>query len=710
MLKNAKWITHVKWGKSGIELKRHGSILCRRTFSLEKAIMKAMLYVCGLGYGEYTINGSAVTEDVLSTPFTTFDKRVLYQTYEVTDLLLQGENTIGVFLGNGFYNDVAKTWFFDTASWRHCPKVLLRLHILFADGTETEVLSDENWRTLEGPVIYNHVRECEIYDARLLQPGWNQNGFNAENWDSVMICQGPGGTLEAADLPPIRITKTLKGQYLGDGVYDFGENISGWVKIKGKGKCGDAVTIHYAERYDGTDIDNAHLKIYMQGELQCCDQYIFCGKGTEEWSPRFVYHGFRYIKVENMPEDFSVEACVLHTDLQRIGSFACGDSMLTKIHDAATHSILYNYHSIPTDCPHREQLGWTGDALNSAEPALYNFDMLRAYKSWMCDFKYAQRPDGQLSCIIPTPGGWGYNWGNGPSFDSALIGIPWRVYLYTGDRTLIEMLWENMKRYMQFLSGMHEDYILDFGLPDWYPPENAKKCPRNLTSTAFYYENAVLMAKCAALLGEKTEKWETLSAKIRQSFRKHFIKDGAVEGDCQTSVACALYYKLLDEAEIPAAVKRLLELIEEKEYHIDCGTLGVRYIFEVLTEYGHGSVAYKMITNPTMPSYAHWMLSGMTTLSETWEMHQSLNHHMFSPVETWFYKCLAGVRYTEEGLVIQPFCIPEIPWVRASHGEIHVEWNAEELIVRTPVRAKLIWEDREKTVEAGEYRFKKNMT
>lgn len=707
MFKAAKWITNAKWGKSGITLKHNGSIILRRTFILEKDVRKATMYVCGLGYGEYTINGLAVTDEVLSTPFTTFDKRVLYQTYDVTSLLDAGENTIGVFLGNGFYNDVAETWFFDTATWRHCPKVILRLHVLFCDGTETEVISDENWMSCEGPVTYNRVRECEIYDARLFQEGWNQNGFNAENWDAAIICQGPGGVLEPADLPPIRVVKILKGQYLGDGIYDFGENISGWVKIKGKGKCGDAVTIHYAERYDGKDIDNTHIKIYMQGELQCCDRYIFKGSGIEEWSPRFVYHGFRYIKVENMPEDFSAEACEVHTDLSRIGSFQCADAMLEQIHDAAVRSILCNYHSIPTDCPHREQLGWTGDALNSAEPALYNFDMVRAYKSWMKDFKHAQRADGQLSCIIPTPGGWGYNWGNGPSFDSALIGIPWRVYVYTGDKSLIEMLWENMKRYMQFLSCMHEDYILDFGLPDWYPPENANKCLRSLTSTAFYFENAVTMQNCAQIMGENADIWSDLAMKIRRSFRKHFIQNRTVAKECQTAVACALYYGLLEEEEIPAAVQRLVQLIEEKDFHIDGGTLGVRYIFEVLSDYGYGSVAYKMITNPTKPSYASWILNGMTTLCETWEMNQSLNHHMFSPVETWFYKCLAGIRHTAAGLEIKPCIIPEISWIKASHGDVHVEWNEKELRIQTPVECKVIFAGREQTLKPGKHRLQR---
>lgn len=684
MFHDAKWI--------GRPESDNGSFLFRKEFIIAEGLLSARLQVCGLGYGEYSLNGKRISDEVLSTPFTKFDSTVLYSGYDVTEYLLQGRNALGVFLGNGWYNDVGEVWNYDTATWRHHPKMILQLDLEYNDGTTFSLLSDSSWKCSDGPSVYNHVREGEIYDARLEQEGWNTPGFDDGSWAHATVCRGAGGILKPAELPPIRIIRVLTPRDLGGGVYDFGENISGWAKIKGSAPSGHEVSLHYSELYRNGDIDNEEITKFIKGELKHCDKYIFKGKGREVWEPRFSYHGFRYVKVENAPSDFEITACVLHTDLETIGEFECSDDMLNRIHEAARRSTLTNYHSIPTDCPHREQNGWTGDALLSCEQSLYNFNMISAYKKWLNDFKDVQRPNGQLPGIIPTSN-WGYNWGSGPAWDSALIQIPWHVYEFTGDSSLILDMWENMKRYMGYLYSMQEDWMVDFGLGDWEAPVDTIPCPTKVTDTAYYYADAKIMEKCAKVLGEDPGPWEVLSENIRRAFRENLIKDGIVLGNCQTSLACGIYQGLYNPEEIPLAAEKLAELVKKNGYHIDCGILGTKYIFSALSENGYGEVAYQMVINPEYPSYAYWMKQGMTTLCESWEMKESCNHHMFSEVETWFYRHLAGIRIKNGRIIVKPCFIPGIDWVKAKHGDVSVSWNDTEITIETKYPGQYITGD-----------------
>jgi len=695
MFEKAKWIG----GQD--DIKTASSPLFRKTLTIGNTIKSAVLNVCGLGYGVYYINGKRVTKDVLITPFTRFDKRVLYNTYDVRELLSEGENCIGVMLGNGWYNDIAATWDYEKADWRHYPKLIFQLDIIYESNEIQSIVSNSSWKTADGPIIYNHVRCGELYDARMEIAGWNEVDFDDNLWRNAFVCRGAGGVFEPVIIPPIRIVKTLSVKSKIGNVYDFGQNISGWVKIRVKGKRGSEIKIKYSERLnaDGS-IDTENINMFNFDELKHTDIYILKGEGTEEWEPSFVYHGFRYVEVLNATDDFEIEARVVHTDINIIGEFECSDDMLNKIHNAARWSTLTNYHGIPTDCPHREQNGWTGDALLSAEQALMNYDIAQCYKKWLRDFKDVQRPNGQLPGIIPTSA-WGYNWGSGPAWDSAIILIPYYIYFYTGDKSAIEDMWDNMKLYMAYLDSMSEDDIVNFGLGDWCSPENAKVCSSDVTDTAYYYVDAKIMAYCAKALGRESKSFEELAAKIKKAFRERFINDGIVEGDCQTSIACGIYQGLYEPKEIPAAAAYLAKLVEEKDYHIDCGILGTKYIFTALSDNGYADIAYKMVVNPTMPSYAYWINSGMTTLCEDWEMKSSLNHHMFSEVDFWFYKYLAGIQISPNGLVIKPCFIDGLKWVRAKYKDIEVFWNKEMIEVKAPCNCTLIVRDKKIKLSEG---------
>lgn len=701
MFEKAKWILRQR------DLQEKPAPLFRKKFLVEKPIRSASLNICGLGYGVYYINGEKVTEDVLTTPYTKYDSTVLYNTYDISSLINAGENVIGIIVGNGFYNDICETWSFSKATWRHVPKVILQLDIVFEDGGTQTIVSNEDFRTADSPITFNHARCGEIYDARLEKNGWNTLEYDDSCWDNALITHGPGGILLSADIPPIRIVESIPAKKIGGNIYDLGKNISGWVKIRVKGKEGTQIDIKYSERVNSDyTIDTHNMNIFNKSGMAHCDRYILRGGEIEEWEPNFVYHGFRYIQVDNEPENFEVVGRVVHTDLKTIGEFECSDEMLNKIHRASRLSTLTNFHGIPTDCPHREQNGWTGDAHLSAEQALMNFDMIRSYKKWMNDFKDAQKTSGQLPGIVPSPS-WGYMTYNGPAWDSAIIHIPYYIYQIAGDISVAKDMWENMELYMEYLQSESDEYLITGynNLGDWLPPKDAKICGVDITDTAYYYADARIMGKLAKILGKDSEKYETLAENIRNAFRKRFIKDGIVEGDGQTSIACGIYMGLYNENEIPSAVNRLVELIKEKDFHIDCGMLGTKYIFTALSENGFAEVAYKMVTNPTMPSYAYWINQGMTTLCESWDMENSLNHHMFSEVDMWFYRYIAGIRITEEGLTIKPCFIDGIEWVKARHKDIYVEWNREKITIQVPCCAKLILNDKVHNLKNGTYEF-----
>lgn len=686
MFENAKWITApaADVGQNGA---RDGSYLLTKKILMPENFVKAVLNISMLGYGEVTLNGEKISDEVLSTPFTKFDSTVLYNVYDVTNIIGR-KNMLGVFLGNGLYNDVAETWNYEKATWQHLPKMIAQLDITLKSGAVMSVVSDTTWKTHEGPCVYNHSREGETYDARLEIKDWDKDIFDSSDWENAVICRSPGGRLSPVKMPPARVVKTVEAVSVKDGVYDFGEGISGWVRITAEGERGTAVKCEYFDTVfeDGTPDPRANRFLIKTNSPHVnFDEYIMKGEGVETYAPKFCYHGFRYVRVTGAPEKFSIVAEVVHTDFETVGSFECSDEMLNKIHEATVRSIKTNYLSVPTDCPHREQNGWTGDAFISCQAALMNFDMTSSYEKWMGDFQDVQRPSGQLPGIVPTSN-WGYNWGSGPAWDGAMFGIPWYVYQNTGSTELIFKMWENMKRYMEYIYSMSDGYIVGFGLSDWLYPKGAFCCPREVTDTAYYFWFAGIMAKCAVIVGEDGSEYEALAIKIKNAFRAEFFGDETLEKN-QTYLACIIYQGLCDENEIPKYAAMLNDAVVAEDYHTTCGILGIKYILTALSDNGYGETLYKMVTNPTYPSYAYWMNKGFNTLLEDWECEYSCNHHMFGEVDHWFYRYIAGIRIDENGLVIKPLCI--VDSAKAKHRNIEVSWDKNEVRATVPYPSKL---------------------
>jgi alpha-L-rhamnosidase len=454
--------------------------------------------------------------------------------------------------------------------------------------------------------------------------------------------------------------------------------------------------LKYSEKiHEDGSIDTSNIDTYVKsGEFQT-DKYILKGDGMETWEPRFTYHGFQYVQIAGFPGTPSLDSLcgrVVHTALEKRGSFKCSNELLNSIQECSLRSTLYNYHGVPTDCPHREKNGWTGDAALSAEQVLLNFNPVSAYEKWLKDIRDVQRGSGQLPGIVPT-GGWGFNWGSGPAWDSVLILIPWYIYLYCGDQSVLEDLYENMKKYVEFMTSMAEDGICNFGLGDWCPPvggPEAFKSPTAVTDTAYYYLDTMILAETASLLGRKEDhsSFAALAASIRKAFRKEFLdtETGLVKGNCQTSTSCALYQGMINPEEQSRVLEKLVEQIEAANRHIDCGILGAKYVMHVITDLGRADLAYAMATQTDFPGWGHWIAQGATTLWETWAGDSSLNHHMFSDISAWFYKGLAGINpdTREPGfkhILLKPNPVEGLGWVNASHesayGMIVCNWKVE---------------------------------
>lgn len=682
----AEWLSAPK--SQDPSVKPDPAPLFRKAFTLDKPVEKARAYVTGLGYYELHLNGDRVGDHVLDPAFTRYDRRALYVTYDLTDHLQRGKNAAGMILGNGWYNMHSKAvWDFDKAPWRDRPTMICQIEVTYQDGSTKIITSDSSWKVSTGPIRFDSIREGETYDARMERPGWSTPDYGDSGWKKAAVVDGPGGRLTAQKMPPMRVTRTLKPVKItepkdGHYVFDMGQNTAGWVRLKVNGPRGTEVVMRYGERLheDGTLDQKSIARFCKKGEFQT-DRYILHGDGVETWEPRFVYHGFRYVEVTGFPGEptkDSLTACVVHTDFDRAGSFRCSKELFNRIQHNTRWSYMGNYHGYPTDCPHREKNGWTGDAHLAAEQAMYNWHNAAAYEKWMRDFKDEQRPDGVLPGIVPTSG-WGYEWGNGPAWDSAYFLIPWYLYQYRRDTRLMEVHYENWKRYVDYLSSVAKDHIVDIGLGDWVPADT--ETPVAVTSTGYYYVDTRILARAAEMLGkeEDAEKYSELAEKIRESFNEHFYKgNGVYANGSQTALSCAIYQGFARGERKAKAVQQLVKNIEEHDGHIDTGILGAKYLFHALTRNGEADVAYRVATRTTYPSYGHWIERGATTLWESWDGKQggSLNHIMFGDISAWFYQTLGGIRVDPDKpgfkhIIFRPYPLGDLKWVEAEHESIY---------------------------------------
>lgn len=715
--------------------------MLRKSFKLPAGVVRGRIYICGLGYHVLYVNGKRVGDGVLNPGVSQYDKTVYYETVDVTEHLNDGENVLGVVLGCGWYNShTNEPWDFRYASWKSQQKLWLEGYFELEDGQEIALLSDRSWKVAFGPYRADQLRNGECYDARMEKLRWTEPGYEDEDFVPVQIKRTPGGVLKSQQFIPIRRVETLRAVEIkevqpGVWIYDFGKNITGFIRINAKGYRDSELTFKYSERLndDGT-INREKIAAYIfSGEFQT-DHYIMKGDELETWTPEFTYHGFRYVEITGYPGDHTPEAFladVVYTDLPIIGGFECSNPLLNAIQQATVQAALTNFHGMPTDCPHREKNGWMCDAWLTAEHILTNFDPRTLYRKWLGDIVDTQRPDGHLPGLAPTTG-WGYN-RSGPMWGVAIIMIPWYQYLCTGDKRILEDNYPAMQKFFENLQLMENDGIVavdgeeSYAFGDWMPPggNGKRKCPVAVSETATYFQAASLLAQIAKVLGDNdnVKGYQEKAAYVKRCFRKAFFTgdEELMTTQSQTGMATVLFAGLQEDSETADFVETLVKEIRKYDTHFDTGFQGAKFVMHALMESDRTDVGYELLAKTDYPSFGYMIEQGATTLWEDWEGSLSQNHPSFGDVSTFFYQGLAGIRINPDypgykKFLLKPYAPKGLDWIEAWHecpyGRIESSWHRGtgkieyRCTVPTNTEAELIlFDGSRKMLQSGNYVF-----
>ena len=685
-----------------------------KEFKVKKAVSKATLFVTGAGFYEASLNGEKIGDKVLDPSPTEFDHRILYSTYILDGKLKPGKNTLKVLVGHGWYDIRSiESWDFATCSWRDFPRMIAQLEIEYADGSRETVKSDRTWREVASPLRYDCIREGEIVGPEISLPA---NLMAAE-------VPGPAGRLEAENQPPAKVVRTLspvETREVAPGVWSvkFPENFAGWARLKLVGQqAGDVVEVRYDERsyeeckvgetngisraIDNHFVSSSSHRFCSRGQGFQTDR-IICGGGEDAYEPRFTYNGFQYLLITGLRQaPKSVVGCVVRTDYPVIDRLVTGDKTMNALLKATRKSYASNFvDGYPTDCPHREKNGWTGDASIASELAQYHCDNTPSYCKFLMNLCDTQNELGDISCIAPC-GGWGFVWGNGPAWDSALYVIPWNLYAYREDRRILDRIYPTLVRYLAFAeTKANAEGLVQHGLGDWIP---IKKMPAvEFTSSCYYLQAHLVGAKIARLRGDLMTAlaFEGVAEKTRRSLNaKYYRGNGVYEDGRQSAQAFALAFGLPAPAEIPAVRAKMVEAVEKADYHLDIGLLGSKWLFRELAKAGRADLVYRLLVNPTKSSMVEWLQkSDGGTLWEDWSHGWSRNHIMFGDFYAVAHQYLAGIRLPETAesisavtdfssigfkeVVFEPCVVKELGHVYAlvdtPHGVYASNWKVEE--------------------------------
>ncbi len=680
----------------------------RKKVAVKKEIKKATVYISAAGLYELYINGKEIGDHRLDPVYTRFDKRNLYVTYDVTRSLQMDENVVGIQLGNGWYNHQSTAvWNFDQAEWRNRPRFILNLLVEYQDGSSETMVTDSTWKTDLSPVIFTSIYTAEHVDHRLNQDGWSSPGFDDSNWKPAMEVPSPSKNIVAQAMQPIRDVEKIAAKSIRkindtSYIFDFGRNFSGVTELKVHGQKGTELRVTHSEQLDSVgnlDLSNidVHYRPTDDSDPFQTDIYFLNGDQEEIFKPKFNYKGFQYVQVtSSKPIELNKESITglfMHSDVEQVGNISSSNEIVNKIWKATNASYLSNLFGYPTDCPQREKNGWTGDAHINIETGLYNYDAITIYEKWMDDHRDEQQPNGVLPSIIPT-WGWGYDWGNGPDWTSTIAIIPWELYMFYGDNRALGENYENIKKYVDHITSISdENGLTDWGLGDWVPVKSVT--PKELTSSIYYYVDAVILSKAARLFGknEDYEKYTLLADKIKEAINNKYLdkKSGMYGEGRQTELSAALYWGIVPDEFKNKVAKNLADRVIMDDKHIDVGLLGSKTILGALSENGYSELAYEVASQKTYPSWGWWIVNGATTLYENWNLEASSdiskNHIMFGAIGAWFFKGLGGI-YPDENhpgfkhIILKPGIPNNLAEFSASHtgpfGKITSSWQTSD--------------------------------
>ncbi|WP_183561943.1 alpha-L-rhamnosidase [Mucilaginibacter sp. SP1R1] len=692
----------------------------RKSFTLPKPVKSATAYITAHGLYEGQINGKKIGKDFFTPGWTSYHKRLLYQTYDVTDLLKAGGNTIGFSLGDGWYRGFMA---FDGRHSFYGNQVsgLLQLEVEFTDGTKETIQTDETWKYGYGPIMLSDFYNGENYDARKAINGWSENGFNDTQWKFATTIQ-PGSENLVSSISPLarkheefkpkRILTTPKGET----VIDFGQNLVGWVKFNVKGLSGTVVSIEHGEVLDKEgNFYNANLRKAKQ-----LVTYTLKGGGIPEtYEPHFTYQGFRYIKLTGYPgtpkpEDFT--AIAIYSDMKPTGSFSTSNAMINQLQHNIQWGQKGNFVDIPTDCPQRdERLGWTGDAQVFSRTAAFNMDVAGFFTKWLKDVRADQLPNGSVPFVVPNVLGSGASGSTGWG-DVAVI-VPWNMYLAYGDKKILADQYTSMKGWVDYMTGQSKNNLWNTGFHfgDWlfYRPEDdndgrAAITDKYLIAQAFYAHSTQLLINTAEVLGNKEDakNYKELLGDIKKAFLKEYLTpNGRLVSGSQTAYVLALNFDMLPEDLRQQAADRLVANVKDYKYHLTTGFLGTPYLCHVLSRFGHTDIAYKLLLQDTYPSWLYPVKMGATTIWERWDGQKidgtlqttqmnSFNHYAYGAIGDWMYRVMVGLNTDDSGpgykkIIISPNPGGSLTTASATlqtlYGEVTVKWTQDNNVFKMDI-------------------------
>ncbi len=681
--------------------------LLRKSFRLNHPVASARLYVSALGLYELWLNGQRVGEDYFTPGWTSYAKRLQYQTYDVTTLLQPEENTLGAILGDGWYRG-RLAWDGKRAFYGKQRALILQLHIRTAQNEQICIISDSSWRSAPSPILQSDIYDGESYDARLELPGWSTPGFNDRDWKKVVRAEAPKARLVASPAPPVRAIeshppKAILHRPNGETIFDFGQNMVGWVRLKVSGEAGTTLTLRHAEVLD--QAENLYTDNLRSARQRV--QYTLKGGGEETYHPRFSFQGFRYVALKGYPGTptaNSLCAVVLHSAMSPAGQFTCSDPKINQLYQNIVWSHKGNFLDVPTDCPQRdERLGWTGDAQVFIGSAALNMDVAGFFSKWLADLRADQHQNGSVPHVIPDilleagSSAWG---------DAATI-VPWTLYQYYGDTHILAEQYDSMRQWVEYIhhqTGKALIWNTGFHFGDWLagftalPLFPSPVTSRDLIATAFFAYSTDLLARAATVLGKAEDaiKYNRLLDAIKIAFNREFVSpSGRIGANTQASYILPLMFNLLPESKRDQAARRLVDLIHKDDDHLSTGFVSTPYICPVLTRFGYVDVAYALLQQKSPPSWLYAIEHGATTIWEHWTSIKpdgsfqdpsmnSFNHYANGAIGEWLYQTVAGIHLGAPGfrrIIIQPYPGGGLTHAAASYqspyGLISSAWQIE---------------------------------
>jgi len=686
----AEWIGFDKGSKDQSYLP---SPYLRKEFNLKGQIDRATLWVTSQGFAEMHLNGKRIGKEYFMPGWTDYHKRIYYRSYDVTSMINEGANALGAILGDG--------WFRGNISikgqnqYGNLIRLKAQLQLDYDDGRSEVIASDPTWKASFGPILESDMQAGETYDARQEIPGWDRPGFDESSWSAVNV----GSALQAEPLiqaypgVPVRKTQELPTLKLGEPqpgrfVFDLGQNFSGWIRLKVKGRAGEKVVMRFGEML------NADGTVYTENlrSARATDTYICKGGGEELWEPHFTFHGFRYVEITGLsrkPRPGMVTGIVIHSDAPMTSSFECSNPMLNQLHSNIVWGQRSNYLEVPTDCPQRdERMGWTGDTQVFIRSGCYNMDVASFFTKWNIDLMDTQNEAGTFGNQAPVFHGHG-----SPGWADAGVICPWTIYHVYGDVRMISQHYDQMARFIEFCKskGLKGP---DIGFGDWLAI--GSKTPKDLISTAYFGYSTRLMSEIADALGKKKDavKYRQLLEDIKGEFQRSFVReDGTIAGNSQTAYCLALYFDLLTEKQREQAAAHLVERIKAKDYHLSVGFLGVPILLPTLTEIGRSDLAYRLIQNQSYPSWGYSIEQGATTIWERWNSYtkkdgfgpvkmNSFNHYAYGSCSEWMFRSMLGIDTDGAGfkkIKMKPEFSESISWAKGHYdsvyGRISSDWK-----------------------------------